>query len=257
MKPIKSISIIGNGKLARQLGLGLKAAGISIEFVVGRDSDNVRLLANDLQAQSRELEDGLILFSDMVLLAVSDDAIAQVSEQIGAIPGILAHCSGSLAPQILDEKHPNRACFYPLQSFTEGDTIAWREVPVFIQSDDIAVESALSNLGNILVDQVLVISNEQKEVLHLAAVFANNFSNAMYTEASDILSQVELDFDLLRPLIRKTADKLDLLNPEQAQTGPARRGDSATIQKHLDLMEDDELQELYKTLSDRISKRYR
>ena len=90
----------------------------------------------------------------------------------------------------------------------------------------------------------------------MAAVFVNNFVNYLYQIGEDILSEDGIPFDLLKPLIKETANKIEILSPKEAQTGPAKRSDSKTIEKHLKLLENSPYKEVYTTLTNHLKKQW-
>jgi predicted short-subunit dehydrogenase-like oxidoreductase (DUF2520 family) len=151
---------------------------------------------------------------------------------------------------VLDHLESNYGVFYPLQSFTKEKAIDFGEVPVCIEACSTRVHEVLFALGKSISSKVVVLDSSQREVLHLAAVFTNNFANHMLFWAKTLVDAEGLDFNLLRPLARETVEKAFFLTPELAQTGPARRGDLKTMQSHIEqLQANPELISLYKTLS--------
>jgi predicted short-subunit dehydrogenase-like oxidoreductase (DUF2520 family) len=145
--------------------------------------------------------------------------------------------------------------FYPLQTFTKEREIIWSELPICIEANSTHDLEALLQLTRKLSIKVSLMGSEDRRWLHLAAVFVNNFTNHLLNEASNIVKERNLDFDLLRPLALETIKKAFDISPENAQTGPAKRGDEATMRKHIDMLQDNTMKELYSLLSDSIKKR--
>jgi predicted short-subunit dehydrogenase-like oxidoreductase (DUF2520 family) len=193
--------------------------------------------------------------ADIYLIAVSDDAIAEVSKKIKDKKGLIAHTSGSCE---LDVLVPNqrRGVFYPLQSFTKGKKVDFLEIPICLEAKHHDDFMLLQQLAHLISDKVFHISSEQRKTIHLAAVFVNNFTNHLYQIGSEICAEKKIPFELLQPLIQETAHKINTLNPHEAQTGPARRGDMTTINNHLGLLENKTYKEIYSLLSNSIQKDY-
>ena len=194
-----------------------------------------------------------LMEADVYVMAVNDDSIAELSSQLPFENRLLVHTSGSVSIHDLDRKH-KRGVFYPLQTFTKGVEINFEKVPICIESLEKDDLNTLKNLGESLHSPVYKISTEQRQTLHVAAVFVNNFSNQLYRIAHEITDAKHIPFDILKPLIRETAEKIDTLSPYMAQTGPAVRNDKKTIKRHLKLLENENHKELYELLTQSIKK---
>ena len=146
---------------------------------------------------------------------------------------------------------------YPLQTFTKNKRIDFADIPTFVESGERVTEKVIHDLGRALTNKVFVISSPQRQAIHVAAVFASNFTNHMLNISQELMSRHKLEFDWLRPLIAETLNKSLSLGPEAAQTGPARRGDLEVLDRHLEFLNEDEgLAELYKVISQHILDRY-
>ena len=144
---------------------------------------------------------------------------------------------------------------YPLQTFSKDKSVDFSEIPVFIEANNEAALSKTSSLARMLSDNVREVSSQQRKQLHLAAVFACNFTNHLYELSSQLTEAAKLPFEVLLPLIRETADKLRTLSPHDAQTGPAIRNDRQVMEEHVKLLEGrSDLQKLYQLLSESIIK---
>lgn len=228
--------IIGTGKVANALGSALHNAGLNIAGVCGRNALRAEKLASMLGTKAYNNVKDLPRDADFYILAVSDDAVAEVSEHLGAVNGLVVHVSGSLPEGILSPVHLRFGVFYPLQTFTEGRHINLSEVPFFVQAghpDDLKI---LSTIAGLVSSKVIESSDQMRAQLHLSAVFASNFVNALYDISASLLESKALDFSILHPLIRETALKATAMPPSVAQTGPARRDDRKAIEKHLKLL---------------------
>ena len=193
--------------------------------------------------------------ADIYICAVSDNAIELVAQYPPNKEAIVVHCSGAVALSALP-KEIKRGVFYPLQSFTKGRQVDFSKVPVCVEAENQEVLDVLLALGKSISHTCISIDSEQRKALHLAAVFANNFTNHLLHRASTICQEYNLPFSLLKPLITETVAKLDTLSPLEAQTGPARRGDTDTQQKHIKLMNDIQDREIYRILSQAIQDTY-
>ena len=186
--------------------------------------------------------------ADIAIIAVSDDAIVEVSKKVD-IP-LVAHTSGAQEIGIL--KNSNRkAVFYPLQSFTKSKNVDFKEVPICLEANAEEDYQILENLAKTISNRVYRISSKQREMVHVAAVFANNFTNHMLKLSKHICDVNEIPFEVLQPLIQETFEKSKSLGPEQSQTGPAIRKDSKTIEKHVFLLPKN-LKKIYRVLTDSI-----
>lgn len=251
----QQISIIGAGNVAWHLALALERAGHTINEVYSRDIIKAEQLANSLyNSDPVDDLDFETSTSDVFIIAVPDDAIEVVARQL-LVPtnALVAHTSGSQPIDILMGYDFEPAVFYPLQTFTKGTELDIQEVPFCIEALNAESLKLVQALAKTVSRRVEIISSEQRKTLHLAAVFACNFSNHLFHLASNVLEADELEFDLLHSLIAETVNKALEIGPARAQTGPAIRGDQRTMKKHLDLLVDNpELHNLYQQLSQSI-----
>lgn len=197
--------------------------------------------------------------STVFVVASSDDTIQEIAREI-VLPeeAILVHTSGSQALSVLSyAATPNLGVFYPLQTFSKSGKIDFAEVPIFIESDNSITEKLLMTMARGLSKNVFKITSHERRSLHVAAVFAANFTNHMLLLAQEIMKENSLSFDWLKPLIVEMITKSLTIGPENAQTGPARRGDFETLDKHMEFLNDNEsLAELYKAISQDIVDRF-
>lgn len=247
------VSLIGTGNVAWHLAHAFKQAGVEVVAVAGRASEPLQALSNSVQAQPVSWPAALPE-ADVTILAVSDRAVAQVAQQLPA-DTLAVHTSGSVP---LDDMGPGRrGVFYPLQTFSKTAAVDFTGIPLCVEAAQANDLATLEALGTKLGMDVRRISSVQRATLHLAAVFACNFPNALYETASRILQSGGMELDLLYPLIRETTEKAVSQPPLDAQTGPARRGDQPVLDTHLRALQDHpELAALYQQLSDLIRNRY-
>ncbi len=241
---MQKIVLIGSGNVAHHLAQALDDAGHQILQVISKNKANASALAQKVNADSAS-DLGKIKKADFAIVAVNDDAIAEVVSKIKKMP--VAHTSGSVSVE-------NTAVFYPVQTFSKDISLDLKEVPLCVSSKDKAFEKTLIQVAKSISNKVFQIEEKQRKVLHLAAVFACNFSNQMYAIAEQLLVESALDFEILKPLIAETANKIQTNDPKNAQTGPAKRKDLQTIKNHIALLEDKDLIDIYKLISNQILK---
>ena len=246
------IVIIGTGNTATVLGRKFKAAGHQIVQVYGRDSMAASILAYELATESTNYWNVVNKDADIYILAVSDIAVEDVIKEL-ALPGkTIVHTAASVSKDILKKAAPHFGVFYPLQSLRkELDYLP--ETPIIIDASDEATFNELESLAHSISNQVIEANDEQRQKLHLAAVFCNNFVNHIYALTENYCKAEGIDFSLLLPLIKETADRLKDIPPSESQTGPAVRNDRVTIEQHLVLLKDyPQLQKLYSLLTESI-----
>lgn len=196
-----------------------------------------------------------IVEADVYIIAIPDDAIAAFSETLSFQNKLVVHTSGSVPLTALSEKN-RKGVFYPLQSFSKNSVVTFSEIPICIEAEEASDIVLLQTLGEALSEKVTVITSEERLKLHLAAVFVNNFVNHMYSISSAILEENQLPFSLLQPLIAETARKVETLTPDEAQTGPAKRNDTKTIEKHLHLLGNGSNRTVYQEITKAIQEKY-
>ncbi|WP_158977502.1 Rossmann-like and DUF2520 domain-containing protein [Cellulophaga sp. L1A9] len=248
-----SIVLIGTGNIATHLfDTFLQYDMLNVLQVVGRRSESLNYFS---QKTDTCLFNDTIKQADVYIIAVSDDAIPEVSTKLKHVNGLVVHTSGSVPLKALNACK-NTGVFYPLQSFSKGKQVDFRTIPVCIEAKNEGHLKSLSFLAETISDKVYDISTEQRSHLHVAAVFVNNFTNYMYTIGNEICDEHDVPFEILRPLIKETSDKIATLEPKDAQTGPARRNDVATMQRHLDQLKGKNKKQIYKLLSESIQEKY-
>lgn len=241
-----SVSIIGAGNVATHLYKAFKKAeGITINQWYNRDITKINTYQNEV-AITDNLQD--LALSDVYIIAISDDAISELSSALPFENRLVVHTSGSVNIHDLDKKH-RRGVLYPLQTFSKGANITIQEVPFCIEALEKFDYKLLKALVEALDAKAYKISTEQRQTLHLSAVFVNNFVNQLYRIAHEISDAKSINFDILKPLILETAQKVQNMSPYMAQTGPAMRNDKKTIKRHLKLLEKEEHKTLYKLLT--------
>jgi predicted short-subunit dehydrogenase-like oxidoreductase (DUF2520 family) len=247
------IVLIGSGNIASHLGKALTENGHRILQVCGRNPKTTAALARRLKAEPLAGITSLTDKADVYIVAVPDREISAVAATFPFTEKTIVHTSGSVALDVFPVSFVNAGCFYPLQTFTGGKNVKYREVPVCIEARSEEATSRLRRLAKTVSGKVIELESEKRLWLHLAAVIVNNFTNHLFTLAGNILERQGLEFELLHPLIRETARKATAMPPSEAQTGPARRGDAETIRKHLQLLgQGSKNADIYRLISESI-----
>jgi predicted short-subunit dehydrogenase-like oxidoreductase (DUF2520 family) len=248
-----NIVIIGTGNTATVLGRMLKAAGHTILQIYGRDASAASALAYELDAESTNYWTVVLRNADLYLIAVSDIAIADVVTELHLPLGTVVHTAASVPLDVLAPQ-PQRGVFYPLQTLKKEASFI-PEIPIVIDAGDTGTRQQLKDLAYTITGTVLEADDEQRQKLHLAAVFCNNFVNHIYVLVAEYCRREGIRFEVLQPLIKETAARLDELSPAQAQTGPAIRHDENTIARHMQMLSRyPELAEWYRRFTQSIQK---
>ncbi|CAM4391786.1 Predicted oxidoreductase, contains short-chain dehydrogenase (SDR) and DUF2520 domains [Pedobacter westerhofensis] len=250
-----NIVCIGSGNVATHLAIAFKAMGAEILQVWSQDSKNAEILAALTKAKPVMHWEDIDRSADLYIIAVKDDAIPAVALHLKGVKGILVHTSGATSISVLEGAGSGYGVLYPLQTFSKTKAVDLTNVPFCIEADRPGTLEKISAIAHLLSRQVAEVSSDQRKILHLAAVFACNFTNHLYQLSSLLLEQHHLKFDLLKPLITETAQKIQNAVPAEVQTGPAVRDDQETMKKHLQLLQGSpELQQIYELLSNSIKK---
>lgn len=254
----KSFALIGAGAVGSHLATALNNSGHRIVQIISRNSDIGLSLAKKLNAKYSEKPEDLNSDISHLLLTLPDHAIKDVIPRIPKRDIILLHTSGSCPMEELKVYGTQIGVFYPLQSFSIESDPDWAEIPFFIEGSNTDVEKDLLNIVDDLGAKGMILDSSKRLTLHLAAVFASNFTNYMQGIAQELVQGIDLPIDVFKPLVAETVRKSFDLGADIAQTGPARRGDFETVKKHLEFLSCCPLdRELYKTLSDSIWDKYK
>ena len=252
MKKYK-IAFIGAGNVATHLSNELKKCGHEMVQVYSRTEESAKQLADSLHTTFTTYTETITKEADIYIVALKDSAVDQVLSKIGFGDKLLVHCSGSLPMSVLSQYAKNYGVFYPLQTFSKNRKVDFKQIPIFVEASSAENLSILEELANEVSESDTILNSEKRKSLHIAAVFACNFANHCYAMAAKYLETKELQFEILRPLIMETAQKVQELHPKEAQTGPAIRFDENIINSHLsELKEMPDLQELYNSISKSI-----
>ena len=243
------ITILGSGNVAQQLIRAFASADIiEIIQVFARNPSEIYHLINSEEIVSDYQK---LLESDLFIIAVSDVSIAEVSNQIPFSNQLVAHTSGSFSLDGLNIKN-RKAVFYPLQTFSKSKKVDFQEIPICLETQHDADYQILETVAKSISNKIFKIDSQQRKSLHVAAVFVCNFVNHLYQMGHDICNENNVDFEILKPLIQETANKILTLSPQKAQTGPAIRNDNETINAHLNFLSNENQKDIYKLLTKSI-----
>ena len=193
--------------------------------------------------------------ADVYIICVSDESISKVSNELTFNDKLVLHTSGSTPFHAINKKN-KRGVFYPLQTFSKSKDLNYSNIPMCIESEDKNDLELLKTLSNKVGCKFYEINFEQRKTLHLAAIITNNFTNFLFSLSKELVEAKDLDFDILKPLIKETVNKIHKLDPNEAQTGPARRNDSNIMKTHQKMLIDKNQKKLYKIISEMIREKY-
>ena len=247
------IAIIGAGSVGTNLHHGLQLKGIRAELVHARPLTADPSSVNDLPQ------------ADVYIYTVADNALAEVVSKVNAPKALHLHTSGSMPITVFGADKPHSGIMYFFQSFSREKLIDdWSTIPCFIEGHNIDDIAAIYSLAQCLTSRIYEANQHDRERLHIAGIFSNNFTNLMYRMAAEVLKDTSIPFEALLPLIDNTAAKLHAMKPAEAQTGPAQRADHAVMAHHVDVLKEfrnqnsdfssEELSEVYQALSALIEK---
>ena len=249
------ITLIGAGNVARALGRKMKIAGHEIGQVYSR-GENGRSLAEELDARHINQLEKMDAHARLCLICVSDSSIAEIAERLKPMESVIAHTAGGIPMETLRGASSRYGVFYPLQTISAHSEPG--EIPILLEASDDDTYAIMEELANSISGKVMPAGSLERSQYHLAAVFANNFTNALYQVAFQLCKKQGLRFEMLLPLVRETTSRLENGEPSAFQTGPAMRGDENTINHHRGLLaREPEMLELYDVISSYIQQNIR
>ena len=249
------IVIIGTGNTANILGHKLKAAGHDIVQIYGRNEHEASELAYELDTESTNYWSIVNRNADIYIIAVSDIAIEDVKRELYFSDKTVVHTAASVSKDVLKGSAEHYGVLYPLQSLKKGSG-RLPDIPIIIDASDKATLQELEALAHTITENVETAGDEERLKLHLAAVFCNNFVNHLYVLMEEYCRREGISFNMLKPLIKETAIRIETVSPADAQTGPAVRDDTNTIEKHGQMLESyPELKEMYTMFTNSIRNR--
>lgn len=252
------IVFIGAGNVAYHLARQFKKAGHTIVQIFSRNETSAQFLAEEVQASFTDDVEELNTSASLYVFAVNDDALEELAEEI-YLPGkIVMHTSAIVPMETLEPVSEKTGVFYPLQTMTKGHDIDFHEIPIFIEADDEHVRKTLLQLAAGISGNVQEADLQKRKTLHIAAVFANNFTNHLYHISETLLKRGNMHLDILLPLMKETVRKLEKYKPFDVQTGPAKRGDMKTVEEHLEFLNEfPEFREIYLVLTESLLSAYK
>lgn len=251
------VVFIGSGNLATRLSLEMRKAGMEIAQIYSFTAKHAQALAEQLACSWTDRLDEIRDDADLYVFSLKDTILQEVVSRLRPNPGIWVHTAGSMPIGVFDGYASRYGVMYPLQTFSKNRDVEFKRIPFFLEANTSEVERVLDDVAGRLSDRVCVLSSEKRKHIHLAAVFACNFTNHMYALAGKLLEEQEIPMDVLLPLIDETAGKIHEMSPAEAQTGPAIRYDENVINKHLAMLDDADRKNLYVLISRSIYKEAR
>ncbi len=246
------ISIVGSGNVATVLGKLLKQKGFIINEVVSRNKMHALSLADELDAVALDDINAISKISDVYIIAVNDDAIEMVSNELKIDDKIVVHTCGSASISVLQNASNNFGVLYPLQSLRKEISYL-PDIPFLIDTNNNHSKEIIYALANSISENITEANDEQRMQYHLSAVVVSNFTNHLFSLTNEYCKANNINFSLLLSLIEGVINRIKIFNPSEMQTGPAMRGDVLTIQKHLALLKDfPELKNIYSVMSKSI-----
>ena len=243
------VVLIGSGNVAQHLIQAFaKSKEIEVIQVFSRQKEtSIPLLdSNRITTDFNDLAE-----ADLYIIAVSDDAISKVSSELPFKNRLVVHTSGSVPIESLDNKN-RRGIFYPLQTFTKNKAVDFSQIPICLESETETDFELLEKVAQSISNNAFKSNEKQRKALHISAVFVNNFVNEMYRIGNEICEENKVPFEILKPLILETVNKVMTLSPAAAQTGPAKRNDTQTIEAHLEFLSNENHSTIYKILTQSI-----
>ncbi|MDR0575455.1 MAG: DUF2520 domain-containing protein [Tannerella sp.] len=243
---------IGAGNVATHLSLAMKNAGFSIRQIFSRSKSSAKPLAEKLNCRYTTDVKEILPDANIYIFSLKDDILQDIIADIPPNDGLWVHTAGSLSMDIFYGYTEHYGVIYPMQTLSKQRRTDFFKVPLFIEGNTKNNEDKIYDIAQTLSGNVTCMTSDKRKYLHLAAVFACNFSNRMYSLAAKILEEQDIDWRLLQPLIDETAHKLYSMSPDNAQTGPSVRYDRNVIERHLSMLKDDDMRKLYLMISENI-----
>lgn len=247
------VTLIGTGNVAFHLAAAISKSSCPLVEIIGRNAAEGKAIAELTGSRFRPLGSDFSA-TDLILVAVSDDSVEEIMNRLpGEVPA--AHTAGAVS--LINRMTGTSGVFYPLQTFSKTSAVDWDGIPVLTESHDDVLLASLRDLAEALGARPRQTNTEERLRLHCAAVLVNNMTNHLYAAAEELLEKKNLPFALLHPLMRETVAKAMRMSPTDAQTGPAKRGDAQTVNRHLQLLaEHPETAVLYAILSKHITRKH-
>ncbi|MDD3860490.1 MAG: DUF2520 domain-containing protein [Bacteroidales bacterium] len=255
---ISNIIIAGSGNVAYHLAKAFKKAGINIKQVFSRNHTSGKELALITDSSFTDRIDEVFADADAYIFAMNDEADKDIAKRLEVEDNkILLHTAGSLSMDIFKKKTSNYGVFYPFQTFSKDIELDFSKVPICIEASNLRTINELKELSKSIFCKYYEVNEDQRKILHLSGVFASNFMNHCVYLGGKILEKEGLSTEMLNPLLQQSFDKILNNGAYMSQTGPARRNDQISIEKHLDFVKKDKnLYDIYKIFTESIYKTY-
>lgn len=237
---MSKVAIIGYGNVGYHLASRISSKRHEVTIFSRTPSEDFILSVDELEPDAFEF----------IILTVPDDKIKEVSDSLDVSEAIILHTSGANAISDLS-KHPKHGVVYPLQTFSKTKEVDFTTIPIFVEGSEEGEKDIFTFVRSFSND-VRLLTSTNRSKLHLAAVFACNFSNHMFHLSEKLLADLEMTFQDILPLVEETLRKAIELNPSHSQTGPAVREDDDTINRHLDMLKDEHMKTLYRMITESI-----
>ena len=248
------VVFVGAGNLATRLSLEMRKAGMDIVQVYSHTEEHAQLLAESLRCSWTVSLDAIVDNADLYVFALKDAVLKDVISRVKPNDGLWVHTAGSMPVSVFEGYVARYGVIYPLQTFSKNREVDFKRIPFFLEVNSPDDERILGDVAKAISCDVRFLSSEKRKSIHLAAVFACNFTNHIYALAAKLLEKEEIPGEVLLPLIDETAAKVHEMSPLEAQTGPAIRYDVNVINKHMEMLDDPDVREIYKLLSQSIHK---
>lgn len=243
------VTVLGSGNVAQHfIKVFLQTKEVSLVQAFARQPKSLLHL---LSKEKITNDYNALQEADVYIISVTDNAINEVSSQLPFKNKLVVHTSGTSNLGVLDSKN-RKGVFYPLQTFSKSKEVDFSSIPLCLEAENENDYNTIEVLAKAISNKVYNISSEQRKSLHVAAVFVSNFVNHLYFIGSNVCEKNNVPFEVLQPLIQEVANKITTLSPKEAQTGPALRNDTKTIDKHIEFLKDSNYQDIYKLLTQSI-----
>jgi len=255
---IRKISIIGAGCVGSFFAREFFKLGFEINQIIARRKFTAISLANEVNADA--VSDDFNKFdpgSDLYIMSVKDEVIMELRNKFPVENKIIVHTSGSVPMNVFKKASDNYGVLYPLQTIVKFREIDISTIPFFINASNEETFNVLEEFTKSFADHVVRLDDHKRMKLHMAAVFASNFTNYLYKIAEEILNKEGMELKYLQPLVKESMERAFEIGPDESQTGPAKRGDCSITDKHKALLDNDNWRQLYTLFSDMIREEYK
>lgn len=254
---INSVAIVGSGNVATHLAKAIYSMGGNIKYIYSPTLNNSASLAAKVGAIAVDSLEKIENNIDLIIISIKDNAIKEIVEKLKGYNSIIVHTSGGVNIDVFEGVTERCGVLYPLQTFSKARELDFSKIPLFIEACDTSTFCEIEEFAKRLSSNVIEADSSRRKIMHVAAVFACNFVNHCYDIASEILNKEGISFNVLLPLIEETTRKIYEISPHEAQTGPARRGDTDVMNSHLQQIDSALTKEIYTLLSKSITDSYK